>query len=792
MSRTLLCHARAASRSFSHINRIRALKEGMMKAASDRPARSPFQTQDQHEQLITQIEQEHQRAMELAKTLANERDILQAIMENTRTQLAYFDTQFNFLRVNSAYLQGSKQSSEDLIGRNHFELFPDAENQSIFEKVRDTGHAVEFRARPFTFPDQPERGTTFWDWSLVPIKNGTGQVEGLVLSLLEVTERVLAEQALRKHQEELETRVQDRTRELVKANQVLQVEIEERRRVEELLQLQTTAVEAAANGIIITDRHGNIQWCNQAFLQMTGYLREEVLGKNPRFLNSGKHPPQFHKHLWETILSGKVWFGETINRHKDGSLYTEEQTITPVQNRMGEITHFIAIKQDISERKLAEELIRKNAERAETLLEEIRRLYKSELSQRQLAEALVQAAAALNSSLKLDEVLDLILDQTLRVVPSYGANIMFLDGESARLTSYRGYQDHLKSVAHLQLERIPLTPSLTHMVSTGQSVYVPNTTLDPNWVAFPNMGWLRSYVGVPLRSDDQIIGILNVDSDQPDFFSPGAIRHLEAISTHAALAIQNARLYQDLETYLKQEQAMRSQLIQSEKFSAMGRMIASVTHELNNPLQTIKNCLFLVKQETSPHDQAEEYLNMATTEIQRISNLVMQLREIYRPEKAANLILVEPAQIIEEIHLLITPHLQKQHVYWQQVPTPTKIFVTANRDQLKQVFLNICINAIEAMQPAGGRLTVEALLELQNNRIGVIFKDSGPGITPENMARLFDPFFTTKESGTGLGLSISFEIIKRLGGQIEVESSLGNGSTFTVWLPLAEEKNETQ
>jgi PAS domain S-box-containing protein len=126
------------------------------------------------------------------------------------------------------------------------------------------------------------------------------------------------------------------------------------RRAEEQLRLQGVALESAGNGILITDRAGRILWVNPAFTRMTGYSSAEVLGRTPSLLKSGAHGEDFYRALWGTILAGQVWSGETINSRKDGSLYTEEQAIAPVRNERGEITHFIAIKQDVSSRKLAE------------------------------------------------------------------------------------------------------------------------------------------------------------------------------------------------------------------------------------------------------------------------------------------------------------------------------------------------------------------------------------------------------------------------------------------------------
>ncbi len=136
-------------------------------------------------------------------------------------------------------------------------------------------------------------------------------------------------------------------------------DITERKIVEEKMRWQHTALESAANGIVILNVHGQILWVNPAFQALTGYSSEEAIGKNPRILKSGKHDASFYKDLWDTILAGKVWCGEIINKRKDGSFYTEEMTITPVKTDTG-ISHFIAIKQDITSRKQYEEKVRRS------------------------------------------------------------------------------------------------------------------------------------------------------------------------------------------------------------------------------------------------------------------------------------------------------------------------------------------------------------------------------------------------------------------------------------------------
>ncbi|HWX22379.1 MAG TPA: ATP-binding protein [Candidatus Binatia bacterium] len=137
------------------------------------------------------------------------------------------------------------------------------------------------------------------------------------------------------------------------------------RHSQQRLLLQSTALAAAANSIIIASRAGTILWANPAFSAMTGYAAEEALGQNPRFLKSGHHAPEFYRAFWETILDGRTWRGEFINRRKDGSEYVNEQTVTPVRSPTGEISHFIGVMQDITERRRAEAEVRRLNEQLE-------------------------------------------------------------------------------------------------------------------------------------------------------------------------------------------------------------------------------------------------------------------------------------------------------------------------------------------------------------------------------------------------------------------------------------------
>jgi PAS domain S-box-containing protein len=236
-----------------------------------------------------------------------------------------------------------------------------------------------------------------------------------------------------------------------------------------------------------------------------------------------------------------------------------------------------------------------------------------------------------------------------------------------------------------------------------------------------------------------------------------------------------------IEDVTAQRQAQEA-LIQAEKMSVTGRLAASLAHEINNPLQTVVGCLGLAEETLAEEGRVNRYLEMASREIDRAARIVGELRDLNRQSIPEELEDIEVTELLERVLALADQQAQNRNVEvdWQPAREPLPP-IRAVSDRLHQVYLNLILNALDAMQD-GGRLLVRAR-STEEPGVEVSFQDTGVGIPGEELPHLFEPFYTTKTDGVGLGLFISRNIVEDHGGRIEVESAYGEGTTFIVWLP---------
>jgi C4-dicarboxylate-specific signal transduction histidine kinase len=255
---------------------------------------------------------------------------------------------------------------------------------------------------------------------------------------------------------------------------------------------------------------------------------------------------------------------------------------------------------------------------------------------------------------------------------------------------------------------------------------------------------IRSLLVAPVLTDDKRLGTLSVNSPFPNVFTEDDERLLTTLGVQAAVAIGKARLYADLQAALQHEKDTRAQLVQAEKLAALGRIVASVAHELNNPLQAIQNALYLINIEENLSPQARDDLQTVLTEANRMAELIARLRETYRPAVSEEFQLVSVNSLVLDVQKLLATHLRHNQIEFRFFPDDDIPLIPMIKDQIKQVILNICLNAVEAMQQ-GGQISVRSTYQWDEKFVTLSISDTGPSIKPEILPYIYDPFVTTKK-----------------------------------------------
>lgn len=617
------------------------------------------------------------------------------------------------------------------------------------------------------------------------------------------------------------------------------MDVTERKETESRMQLLIASLEAAANAIVLTDVNGNLEWVNSAFSELTGYTREEALGKNPRELvKSGKHGQEFYEELWGTILRGQVWRGELINRRKDGTLYTEEESITPVRNQTGEIDHFIAVKQDISERKQVETAIQESELRYRSLFEnnqvvmllidpqdgaivdanhaaahfygwsreELKRQKISEINTLSPAEVQLEMERAKNEERSQFFFRHRLANGRIRDVEVTSGPV-HLEGRALLYSTIfdvteqkevEREREQLLAQVQVQAEQVM---QIMYSVPEGVCLLDPNgKVLMTNPKAEAKLSFLAN-IGV----GDKLVQL--------------GERPLASLLTSPPLGEwhgveKNGRIFQVIVQPLEngpipqgwvlviwevtEQRMIQRQLQSQERLAVVGQLAAGIAHDFNNILAIIALYAQNLQQSAKLSENEKNRLNIIDQQAQRASQLVQQVLDFSR----RSVMIAKPLDMLpvlkEEVKLL--QRILPEHITIRLKYAERSCFVQADPTRLQQVVMNLALNARDAM-PDGGSLLIEVdRINVPNRKQAPLpqmkpgnwirwrVSDTGSGIDPALLDHVFEPFFTTKGAGqgTGLGLAQVHGIVGQHGGHITVESQLNIGTTFTIYLPAFE------
>ncbi len=641
------------------------------------------------------------------------------IFENMSDGVMVIDARGRMVSANSAALALLGQPAGQVIGQpaaRVLERWPD-----LVERFRD----VEEAATDVAIGEGKE--LRHFDLHISPLRDQGRNLDGRVIVVHDTTALKRSEQALRDQRQQLEAQ-------------------------NLALRTLSLAVAHSANSVVITDLTGNIEYVNPKFEESSGYTMVEVQGQNPRILKSGEQSHDFYRALWQTITTGVQWRGEFHNRRKDGSLYWERASIAPVFEKEGEIRHFVAVKEDVTERK------------------------KSELA----LNKLLALSRMLATSRDLSDSLKQVVDTALQIVSSAGdCTVQWLtaDGQTLETIATSNRERTGSEVVRFRLgEGIA-----GHALLEQRLINVPDVLADPRFVPSNRPRIFRSLLVVPLVAKNRSLGTLSLGSSIVAGFSPTDETLAGLMADQVAAVLENADLLDQLQDNVAELQARNEEL---------GAFSHTVAHDLKNPVTSIIGYADLLARHRDKMEPAmvNEFLENIYFQGQKMNEIISALLLLARVSTAESFDkdVLDMARIVEQMLSRLQPVIEE---YGAGIHLPEAWPVALGYGPwVEAVWVNYVSNALKY----GGRppcVELGSTMEADGTpRFWV--RDNGNGLSPEEQRRVFTPFerlHRTDAPGHGLGLSIVQRIIAALDGQVGVESTSapGQGSTFYFTLPPA-------
>ena len=543
------------------------------------------------------------------------------------------------------------------------------------------------------------------------------------------------------------------------------IDITEQRWVEEQNRKLSQAVEQSPVSIVITDLNGTIEYVNPKFAEVTGYQFNEAIGENPRILKSGNMKASGYEELWNTIKSGREWQGEFNNKKRNGELYWEYATISPIRNDEGRITHFIAVKEDITERKKREELL--------NFQENFRKL-------------LIEISSSY-INLPLEEV-EQSINNTLSVMGSFvGADRAYIFDFDRRTmlcsNTFEWCQEGIDpQIDNLQEVQVP--EEFNESFSKGEAVIIADVSALPQGYIRDLMEPqdIRSLINIPMMSGGFCIGFIGFDWVREYHVCSDVEQQLLQVYCQMMVNIKLRKKTEEELIHAK-EKAEESNLLKT-------HFLANMSHEIRTPMNGIIGFLQLMQDMDLSGEERDSYIAIINKSGQRLLDTIKDIIEMSKIETGHL-----PAEIKEtylpEVMQYACDFFRQQtdekglQLKMNMAPECERLTIMTDKFKLEAVLSNLLKNAI--------KFTNEGMIEFGNYLEGALIhfyvSDTGTGIPQDRLGAIFDMFvqadLTTTRSyeGSGLGLSIAKAYLEKLGGRIWVESEMGVGSTFYFSLP---------
>jgi two-component system NtrC family sensor kinase len=535
-------------------------------------------------------------------------------------------------------------------------------------------------------------------------------------------------------------------------------DITDRRSAEERYRL---LFEQVQEGVYVANTGGHLIDCNDALVHMLGYgTREEllVLNLDSEICVDSRQREAFRR---EIEAHNYVRNFEVTLRRKDGTLLLAVESSFATRDAAGNIERYQGFVLDMTEKRRAEdEMRRRNRE----------------------LNALNAMAVVAAQSFDLDEILNLTLRQVVTLFGAESGNVYLSDSDNTTFRRRAAWGP--RSRDKKQPAEVEFTEGFGDLVMRSRAEvvtaeYVPH--LPPNVAEFLRADTDRSWIWVLFWGKDAPVGIMGMCSHLGYEYSSNDENLLVAISRQLATTIEKVRLYEETCRAYEDLRRTQEQLLQSEKMSAVGQLIAGVAHELNNPLTAILGYAELLESE-GLNTRAQDYVSKLFKQAQRTHRVVQNLLSFARQRKPQREE-VDVRKVLDETLALRDYDLKTNNIRVEREAPSEPLMVVADPHQIEQVFLNILNNAVDAILETGRTGQVKIRVYSQNGHVCTKFTDDGPGL--KDPKRIFDPFYTTKSvgKGTGLGLSICYGIVKEHGGDITANNAPEGGAVIEVRLP---------
>jgi Signal transduction histidine kinase len=402
----------------------------------------------------------------------------------------------------------------------------------------------------------------------------------------------------------------------------------------------------------------------------------------------------------------------------------------------------------------------------QTFVQELNRNAMSAKAQVDRLSLLIDASKIVNSAIDIDKLLGLILDVATRSINADRGTLYLVDRQTHELWSMVTQGDDVVEI------RLPMGKGLAGYVGeTGEVVNIADAYKDSRFN--PEIDMKSGYkthnvLCMPMRDKEgRIVGVFQFLNKLDGPFGPEDEGFIDALSVHAAIAIENARLAREM--------------VQSERLSAVGKMASTIIHDIKNPMGTLRMYAQVIKRKTGDAESAHLADEMIQ-QVDRFVNMTQEILDFSRGISDIHLETVALGEVLEGVLAFIERDLNKRNISLVRGLDYTGQ-CTMDVEKMVRVFYNLAGNAADAMKD-GGSLTVHTFL--CDGRLALEFTDTGCGIPDEIKAKIFEPFFTHgKKHGTGLGLAIVMKIVDDHHGRVEVDSVVNKGTTIRILLPNA-------